>query len=156
MKKQQSSLMAEGIAITRAMESEKPAAERLLYDPYAKYFVTPVLAFLVKFFTKIGYGERKGPGVQEFLVARTRYIDDYLQSCIDAKIEQLVILGAGYDARAYRFDSLKGRVRVFEVDHPAMQKVKVARLKRIMGALPEHVVCVPIDFDAESLETRLF
>lgn len=156
MKKQQSSLMAEGIAIMRTMESEKPATERLFDDPYAKYFVTPVLAFLVKFFAKIGYGEKRGPGVQNFLIARTRYIDDYLQSCIADGIKQLVILGAGFDARAYRFDSLKGRVRVFEVDHPATQKVKLERLKKTMGVLPEHVVYVPIDFDTESLEKRLF
>jgi methyltransferase (TIGR00027 family) len=156
MKKQQSSITAEGIAIVRAMESAKPATERLFDDPYAKYFVTPVLAFLTKFFTKIGYAEKRGPGVLGFLIARTKYIDDYLQSCIDDKIEQLVILGAGFDARAYRFDSLKRQVKVFEVDHPATQKVKLDRLKKILGALPEHVVYVPIDFDAESLEECLF
>ena len=42
-----------------------------------------------------------------FIVARERYIDDYLQSCIDGGLEQLVILGAGYDPRAYRFEGLK-------------------------------------------------
>lgn len=66
--------------------------------------------------------ERKGPGVFGFIITRARYIDDYLQSSIDEGIEQLVILGAGYDSRAYRFDGLKDRVKVFEVDHPATQQ----------------------------------
>ena len=35
----------------------------------------------------------------------------------------LVILGAGYDSRAYRFRELNGRVRSFEVDHPATQDI---------------------------------
>jgi methyltransferase (TIGR00027 family) len=55
-----------------------------------------------------------------FLVSRARYIDDYVQACIDDGIEQLVILGAGYDSRAYRFEQLKGRVKVFEAGHPAL------------------------------------
>ena len=88
------------------------------------------------------------------IVARERYIDDYLQSCIDDGLEQLVILGAGYDSRAYRFEKLK-RVKVFEVDHPATQRVKVARLKEALGELPENVVFVPIDFTKETLERRL-
>jgi methyltransferase (TIGR00027 family) len=155
MKKQQSSLTAEGIALVRAMESEKPADERICYDPYARYFVSPALALVAQLFFKIGYARRRGPGVQEFLIARARYIDDYLQACIDDGIEQLVILGAGFDSRAYRFEALKGQAKVFEVDHPATQQVKIERLKKILGALPTHVVFVPIDFESESLEKRL-
>jgi methyltransferase (TIGR00027 family) len=68
---------------------------------------------------------------------------------------QMVILGAGYDSRAYRFEGLKGRVKVFEVDHPATQKVKQDRVKRLLGTLPDHVVYVPIDFDREKLHQRL-
>jgi len=90
-----------------------------------------------------------------FVVARERYIDDYLQSCIDGGLEQLVILGAGYDSRAYRFEGLK-RAKVFEVDHPATQRVKVVKLKEALGELPENVVFVPVDFTKETLERRLY
>jgi methyltransferase (TIGR00027 family) len=82
-------------------------------------------------------------------------VDDYLHECLVAGIEQLVILGAGLDSRAYRIKGLEGRVKVFEVDHPATQAVKLAKLKRILGELPAHVTYVPIDFDAESLD-KLF
>lgn len=68
----------------------------------------------------------------------------------------MVILGAGYDTRAYTFDELKGKVKVFEVDHPATQKVKVEKVKKIFGSLPDHVVYISIDFDKEQLDKRLF
>ncbi len=90
-----------------------------------------------------------------FLVARDRYIDDYLQSCLDDGLEQLVILGAGYDSRAYRFDRVCG-CQVFEIDHPATQRVKIEKLDKILGNLPDYVVYVPIDFEQETLEKRLF
>lgn len=155
MKRDQSSITAEGIALLRAMESEKSEEERICYDPLAKYLCSPWLDFTARFFMKIGYAERRGPGVQGFLVARTRYIDDHVQSCLHDSIRQLVILGAGYDTRAYRIKGLRERVKVFEVDHPATQQVKIARLKKALGALPSHVVYVPIDFDRETLDGRL-
>jgi O-methyltransferase involved in polyketide biosynthesis len=36
-----SSKMAEGIALHRALESQKPESERICYDPYAIYFISP-------------------------------------------------------------------------------------------------------------------
>ena len=88
--------------------------------------------------------------------ARERYIDDYLEACLSEGLEQLVILGAGYDARAYRFDALRTGVKVFEVDHPATQAVKLKKLVAIFGAWPAHVTYVPIDFNQQSLAERLF
>lgn len=153
MRKRQSSLTAMGIAVARAVESERSADERICYDPYARKFVTAWLYALLRFFIRSGYTERRGPGVNGFLVVRDRYIDDVLQSFLNEGLEQLVILGAGYDARAYRFD-LAG-VNVFEVDHPATRADKLAKLRAIFGNAPEHVIYVPVDFNAQSLEARL-
>ncbi len=156
MKKNQSSLTAAGIAIVRALESEKPAGERVCYDPYARRFVNAGLYAMVKFFAALGYADWKGPGVWEFLAVRERYVDDYLEACLREGLAQLVILGAGYDARAYRFEALKHGVRVFEVDHPATQAAKLKKLEAIFGARPAHVTYVPIDFNQETLAERLF
>jgi len=156
MKRNRSSLTAAGIAIVRALESEMPESERLLVDPYARRFVPSWMYHLVKFFARLGYGDRKGPGVWEFIAARDRYIDDHLVKCLNEGLEQLVILGAGYDARAYRFEALKTAVRVFEVDHPATQAEKLKKLTRILGAPPAHVTYVGIDFNRETLAGRLF
>ena len=78
----------------------------MCYDPYAIQFAGRLFYAFLRFFVSIGYSDRKGPGVMDFLVARTRYLDDYLQACIDDGIQQLVILGAGFDSRAYRFEAL--------------------------------------------------
>lgn len=91
----------------------------------------------------------------EFLIARTRYIDDYLSDCLKEGIDQLVILGAGLDSRAYRFEGIRDKVKVLEVDHPASQKAKIMKLERIFGEKPENVVYVPMDFAVEKLN-KLF
>jgi methyltransferase (TIGR00027 family) len=102
-----------------------------------------------------GYAEKRGPGFIGFVTGRERYIDDYLLYFLEKGLQQLVILGVGYDSRAYRLETLKGRVKIFEVDHPATQQVKRKKLIQIFGALPGHVVFVPIDFNRQTLEQRL-
>lgn len=153
MRKNQTSLTAAGIAVMRAVESEKPEDERICYDPYARKFVPAWMFYVLGFFIKSGYAEWRGPGVNGFLAARERYIDDTLKSFLEEGIQQLVILGAGYDSRAYRFN-LTG-VKTFEVDHPATQEDKLAKVRAIFGKSPHHVVYVPVDFNTQSLEERL-
>jgi methyltransferase (TIGR00027 family) len=150
MKRKQSSVTAEGIAAIRAVESSKPPEQRICYDPLARRLVSPLFYYLTRIFA--GYGGWRAPGTIEYVLARTRYIDDYLRACLDNGIDQLVILGAGLDSRAYRFEQLKGHVEVFEVDHPVTQGEKRRKLGSIFGGLPEHVSFVPIDFNAESLD----
>jgi methyltransferase (TIGR00027 family) len=155
MKKDQTSITALGIAISRAVESEKPAEERICYDPIARQFVPGWMFHFTSFFMRSGYAEWRGPGVNGYLAARERYIDDFLARSLEKGLEQVVILGAGYDSRAYRFADRLAGVKVFEVDHPATQKDKLARLEKIFGRQPEHVVYVPVDFNTQSLEDRL-
>ena len=155
MRGNQSSLTAAGIAIARAIESVKPAQERICCDPYARRFAPGWLYALTALFVKIGLTERRGPGVMGFLAARERYIDDVLQGFLEDGLQQLVILGAGYDSRTYRFDGLKGQVEVFEVDHPATQADKLAKLQDIFKTLPAHVTYVPVDFNSQTLEQCL-
>jgi len=66
-----------------------------------------------------------------------------------------VILGAGYDSRAYRFEQLRGKVKIFEVDHPATQEAKKAKLEKIFGVVPDYVNYVPMDFAQETLDEFL-
>jgi methyltransferase (TIGR00027 family) len=156
MRKNQTSMTAIGIAIVRGIESEKPEGQRICYDPYARQFVHPLLYKFVRFFDRIGYSEIKGPGVMGFLVVRERHIDEYLKSCLANSLEQLVILGAGYDVRAYRFEQLKHGVKVYEVDHPASQATKLEKLEQVFGSRPAHVTFVPVDFNTQRLDQRLF
>ena len=147
-------------AEVRAVESTRPAHQRVCYDPLAKYFLSRPRRLLItnRFIAEAVLwllGWRVFPDAVDEVLVRTRYIDDYLQECIGNGIRQLVILGAGYDCRAYRIEGLKGMVRVFEVDYPATQKVKMEKIKRIFGSLPEDVIYVPIDLVKEKLSQRL-
>ena len=151
MKKNKASFTAKGIAVLRAVESMKPEGERLFYDPYAERFVSKALLKMAKFFMDIGYAKKKGPGVPEYIASRVRYIDDYLLECIKDGIGQIVILGAGYDSRAYRFNELKEKVKVFEVDHPASLEDKKKVLEKYFGKIPENIIYAPIDFNTEDL-----
>ncbi len=155
MRRNQTSMTAMGIAILRAVESEKPEGVRILFDPYARKLVPAWLYTLTRFFITTGYAEWRGPGVNGFLVARDRFIDDFLAARLKEGIDQLVILGAGYDSRAYRFPELAGKVHTFEVDHPATQVDKLAALQRLFGWVPQHVSYVGVDFTRQTLAERL-
>jgi len=95
------------------------------------------------------------PGLYWYFQVRTKHIDSLLVKAIDVGIEQLVILGAGYDTRPYRFQEKLADVSIFEVDFPGTQNFKINKLKKLYGSLPEHVVYVPIDFNTQSIETEL-
>lgn len=144
MRQNQTSMTAIGIAITRGIESEKPEDERICFDPYARSFVSPALYNFVKLFDTLGWSEKKGPGVMGFLTVRERHIDEYLKLQIEAGIQQLVILGAGFDARAYRFEDIMNGIKVFEVDHPASQKDKLQKLNKIFGKIPAMLLMYPL------------
>jgi methyltransferase (TIGR00027 family) len=92
-------------------------------------------------------------GLVDHLALRTQAIDDALAAAVDQGVSQLVILGAGLDARAHRLRAL-GHVQVFEVDHPASQVVKERRasaLPRVARAL----TYVPVDFAKDDLRAAL-
>jgi len=100
------------------------------------------------------YIDSRWPGSQTSLIARTRLIDDYLASALASGMRQVVLLGAGFDSRAYRMPD-GGRVQFFEIDHPNTSVTKKARVLRSLGTLPEHVRYVPVDFQRESLRKAL-
>lgn len=157
MRPNQSSLTAMGTAAERAIEMERPVEERICCDPIARQFLPAWFYAFMKRLTASGYAQKHAAGDLGFIVARCRYMDDVLSEELGRGIQQLVILGAGYDSRAYRFDRLKDRVKIFEVDHPATQKNKLKKLERILGSggLPGYVTFVPVDFTRQTLAARL-
>ena len=153
------SKMAEVVALIRAGESEKPEDERICYDPYAICFASPeMLEFMArdpeKYKAEREQMERNLPGYTNSVVARVRYFDDVIKLSAQEGLEQLVIMGAGYDTRAYRIEELE-KVHVFEVDHPDTIEVKKDKIKEIFGFIPAHVTYVPADLEVEKLDQRL-
>lgn len=155
MREGKPSFSAEVMAFYRAAESAKPEDERLYYDPMARGFLrTPlrllagsrILAGLIIWF----FTERWIPGGVGVVLARSSYIDDCLRDRLVEGIGQLVILGAGYDSRAYQSDVFRRDVRVFEVDRPATQKAKIRKLIDSLGYLPRHVVYAPVNLMEEA------
>ncbi len=127
-----------------------PVALRLLPERYAAAL------------ERAGRGSPSSPDEQRLraLVARlvgwvplrTLAVDDALRSSL-GRDAQVVILGAGLDARAWRMPDLAGRI-VYEVDHPATQGYKRGRVAPLRPAARE-VRFVPVDFEREDFAERL-
>jgi methyltransferase (TIGR00027 family) len=158
MKQGKSSKTAEQMVISRAIESMKPEGERICHDPWAKDFLGPKYALLTynRVLRRIVVSviERLFPGHHYYVVTRTRHIDDTLKACMDSTLKQLVIMGAGFDSRAYRFPELK-EIKVFEVDHPDTQAEKKEKVIKIFSSLPDNVNYVSVDFSKETLGEKL-
>ena len=156
MQPTRTSRTAEAMALFRALETARPPGVRLFADPLAAGFLPPGLRLLARAAALPGLGallrrylERRFPGALSSGVARTRLIDDWASAHIASGARQIVLLGAGFDARAWRLAAFAG-LPVFEVDHPATAAEKRRRL-----AAAGRVVSVTLDFDRETLPEAL-
>jgi len=95
------------------------------------------------------------PGIYEYVMARTRLLDELFLSVLDDGWPQIVLLGAGMDTRALRFSSRNHGTKVFELDIRTTQRPKLEILTRKGIPLPEELVFVPIDFNRQSLSEAL-
>lgn len=143
------------------METQVRPQHRLFTDPFADALLSGSYRVFVRLaripiFRKLIYAllDLGWPYSRSSAVVRTRAIDDLVRNAIRSGAGQLVLLGAGLDSRAYRLDEAKA-IAVFEVDHPATQQVKRERLQECLAELPTNVRYVSVDFEADSLETRL-
>jgi len=157
MKQEQASSTAQYMALFRALESFGPRKERLFEDRMAIGFLKPslkVVAYLARIRIIGGfvprYIDRNWPGARSSGIARTRFIDDALEKELENGVRQVVILGAGFDCRAYRICGI-GRAHVYEVDYPSTLIAKRKRVQLMLGRLPPHVTFSEIDFNRQQL-----
>ena len=99
--------------------------------------------------------ERLIPGGLWFEIARTRVMDEVVEEEVTAGARQVVILGAGFDTRAYRMADVLGDAVVFEVDHPITSKRKRERVRAVIGEEPSGVRYVTLDFNRDALGEAL-
>lgn len=92
-------------------------------------------------------------GLADHVALRTDAIDHALTRAVAEGARQLVILGAGLDARAYRMDVLRA-VDVFEVDVKSTQAIK-RRQAAIHPPRARRHRFVEVDFEKDALEARL-
>jgi methyltransferase (TIGR00027 family) len=105
------------IAYHRAMESvrENP----LILDPFAARLAGDLDSYL--------RNHRHTGSTSDYTVVRTRFIDEHVLGpwCVREIESQIVLLGAGLDARAYRFDALsENNHTMFEVDYDTVNAYK--------------------------------
>jgi methyltransferase (TIGR00027 family) len=143
-----------------AQESQLPEEERICQDPVAEH----LLSEEGRYFLTTEQGREhfnnnvSSPmwvGTRDYVALRTRVIDSLVTDCASRGIEQLVILGAGYDSRAHRLPELHHKVKIFEVDRRETQEDKKAKLAKHFGALPDYVTFVPVDFETDDLAVSL-
>jgi methyltransferase (TIGR00027 family) len=146
---------ARGVALVRAIEMTRPATERVSSDPYASRFVSPLAVQFMRLVGALGINRLTGiDGLMNFAIARERHIEQLIARETAAGIDQIVVLGAGFDTRAYRIPAAT-RLAVFEVDHPVTQAAKREALRGVVEPLPANVRFVGVDFDVDDLGERL-
>jgi len=155
-RRSRASRTAEMVAYIRHLSHLEPEPGLRNPDDLASIFLAPVTRLLVRPRALWTWLCRTfGRGGMEYHLVRTRHVDAILEAALRDGLEQLVLLGAGYDSRPYRFRAALREVAIFELDLPATQARKKACLARHFGAVPEHVTFVPIDFDRETIPDRL-
>jgi methyltransferase (TIGR00027 family) len=141
-----------------ALTAAAARAAHLIVDGEPRIFADPLAAVLLgdRAEELIGYHRLHGThpvlvGARVQVTCRSRYAEDVLARASGGGVSQYVILGAGLDSFAYRGGLLAGRVRVFEVDHPASQEVKRAALAAAGIEVPDSVRYVPADLARDPL-----
>ncbi len=108
----------------------------VLSDPLARTMLSPA-------WTAFAWTVRRWPSAKKpwsvaraGLAARVLWYDAQVTRAIDEGVEQVAVIGAGYDSRAWRL--ARDGVRFYELDHPATQRDKV---RRAPAGGPTYVEC---------------
>ena len=159
MREGRGSRTAQQNALFRALEAARPAAERVSDDTLAKHFLPLEFRVLVEA-ARVppvrraveAFIDRRWPGPRAGQLVRTSFIDERVEKAA-SQVGQVLVLGAGFDTRAFRLGSLAS-LPVFEVDHPSTQAIKeraIARLKHRRA----NITFVGVDFVRDDLSERL-
>lgn len=155
------SATAQLVTVWRALELERDPRHRIVSDEYAPVFLDAAGRTAVAA-ARLGQpvvhaAERLDlAGIATHVLCRHAFIDEHLVRALDEGAEQVVILGAGYDSRAYRFAREVRERPVYEVDLPPLSRHKavlVASRPDLFGHAS--IRRVEIDFRTQSLPDRL-
>ena len=137
-------MTAVGVAAFRAAETQR--TERLFADPLAAGFVRAA-----------GPRPRRPEAVEDrrrlaslaaWVTVRTRFLDDLVLDACERGCRQVVILGAGLDARAFRL-AWPDKLRIFEIDLPQVLEFK-EQVVRAEGWRPScERITVPVDLSQD-------
>jgi methyltransferase (TIGR00027 family) len=152
MNDQRASFTADVVATARAamsstylgrlIDADGHAALPRISQLFVRGLETPAAPLLWRAF-------ERAVGATGYLAGRTLYFDAAIRAAIGSGIDQVVLVGAGFDTRATRLSG--NGVAYYEVDHPATQAAKRARLRDE----PVAVHRAPADLRTDSLASAL-
>lgn len=89
------------------------------------------------------------------VITRARYAEDALQESLAKGITQYVLIGAGFDSFVLRRPAFCADLRIFEIDFPATQALKLERIAACGITLPASVHFIAADLSEESVAAAL-
>ncbi|RJX28581.1 MAG: class I SAM-dependent methyltransferase [Desulfarculus sp.] len=152
MQDNQASQTAQRVATHRAAHQllDQPT---VFDDPLALAILGPERAAALRADPQSSVTSPASPFLRAFTAARSRFAEDELRLAVARGVGQYAVLGAGLDTFAYR--NSYPALRVFEVDHPATQAWKRARLAEAGIAPPPELSFAPLDFHQQTLAQGL-
>ncbi len=149
---------AETLAALRAIVANEADLAVKCEDRHAKHFLGAKYQMLTRIVSQCALKQAVNlvaPGSYCFAIVRTRHFDEVLLGAIRAGVRQVVILGAGYDSRALRFQEELEGIRVYEIDHPGTQARKRRSMANAGVVDPPGLTYIPIDFNRQSFQAAL-
>jgi methyltransferase (TIGR00027 family) len=122
-------------------------------DYLAEIFMPPIPNILlnVPFLRQWCMRMMFAPGIHNYVLARTRLFDQAFVDALERGFPQVVLLGAGMDTRALRFQDRNKGTTIFELDIHATQRYKCEVFERKKVTLPDTLAFAPIDFNKQRL-----
>ncbi len=156
MKKNRASKTAEATSAIRAAHTLYAAEPKVIRDPAAFDLLSPKWQLLLGhrlLFKLVMQFVKTRAGVFGCVLGRSRFTEDHLREAMSRGVGHYIILGAGFDGFAYR-QEFKNVLEIYEIDHPATQQVKLARIKARKISVGKNVQFIPIDFANDSLKEK--
>jgi methyltransferase (TIGR00027 family) len=153
---EQPSKTALGTAFLRALAVVDDREEIRGQDYLAELFLTEEQRNSLKSPALMGaVFKKRFLGMYEYLMTRTAYFDSVVKAALNENIPQIVLLGAGYDTRAYRFKDDINDTKIFELDIHTTQERKKAILDKAGIPIPRQLRFVSIDFNTDNFREVL-
>ena len=154
MAEREASKTAIGVAMLRAAHQVHDGLPRILDDTVVMRLLSAEAKARVREGAGL-YREPRAMALRAHVLLRSRFAEERLREAVARGVTQMVVLGAGLDTFAFRQPPWAAALRIFEVDHPASQKVKRERLAFAEITTPANLTFVPIDFEHDTLEAGL-
>ncbi|MGB5832874.1 MAG: SAM-dependent methyltransferase [Thiohalocapsa sp.] len=157
MKPNKPSATADGAAFIRCVQQGLPGEDRILEDPFACDMAGGWFRRLIAqtALSRRLLARKLGADIIDHVPARDRYAQEWAERAAEEGARQLLLLGVGYDTMSYRLARRRVGFRIFEVDHPATQVQKRARVGRLEREATLDLTDVEVDFEHDSLIGRL-